>query len=64
MDGVMIEEFEEKLEENLVKLHQELKEKLYRPMPVKRQLIPKSGQGWARRKVSATGNLDCLQIHI
>ena len=44
VDGVTIEEFEGKLEENLGRLHQELKDKLYRPMPVKRQLIPKSGQ--------------------
>lgn len=64
MDGVMIEEFEEKLEENLVKLHQELKEKLYRPMPVKRQLIPKSGQAGQEGKYRPPGISTVCKIHI
>ena len=34
VDGVTIEEFEGKLEENLTRLHQELKDKLYRPLGI------------------------------
>ena len=44
VDGESIASFEEKLEENLKRLHEELKADLYRPQPVRQQLIPKPGQ--------------------
>ena len=44
IDGQSIADFERDLERNLKKLHDELRTDTYRPQPVKRQLIPKSGQ--------------------
>jgi len=41
VDGKSIEWFEENLEENIERLHQELKKDEYRPQPVKRVWIPK-----------------------
>jgi RNA-directed DNA polymerase len=44
IDGQSIEEFDESLEENLRRLHEELKAGTYKPSPVRQQMIPKSGQ--------------------
>lgn len=44
VDGQSIEEFESDLEGKLIQLHDELRAQQYQPQPVKRQLIPKSGQ--------------------
>lgn len=44
VDDQSIADFERDLEGNLLKLHEELRSQTYRPQPVKRQLIPKSGQ--------------------
>lgn len=44
IDGQSIEEFEEDLEGNLRRLHEELRTQTYQPKPVKQQLIPKRGQ--------------------
>jgi group II intron reverse transcriptase/maturase len=41
VDGVSVEEFGERLEENLCSLISELRARTYRPLPVKRVLIPK-----------------------
>ena len=45
VDGQSIEDFAEDLEQNLATLAKELREKSYRPMPVKRVEIPKNGGG-------------------
>jgi RNA-directed DNA polymerase len=45
VDGQSIEDFAENLEENLARLARELREKSYRPKPVKRVEIPKTGGG-------------------
>jgi RNA-directed DNA polymerase len=45
VDGVSVEEFGERLEENLLKLIAELRARTYRPLPVKRVLIPKPDGG-------------------
>jgi retron-type reverse transcriptase len=42
-DKVTIEEFETRLDENLERLHQELRENTYRPQAVRRLEIPKRG---------------------
>jgi RNA-directed DNA polymerase len=44
VDGQSIEEFGQMLEEQLDKLHSELKADLYHPQPVREHLIPKAGQ--------------------
>ncbi len=44
IDGQSLEAFEGDLQGNLERLHQELRTRNYQPKPVKRQLIPKSGQ--------------------
>lgn len=44
IDGQSINEFESNSEENLKRLHNELKAQTYQPQPVKQHLIPKSGQ--------------------
>ena len=44
VDGQSIDDFMGDVERNLKKLHDELRTDTYRPQPVKRQLIPKSGQ--------------------
>jgi len=44
IDGQSIEAFEENLAENLKRLHEELKDDLYRPQPVRQKMIPKPGQ--------------------
>ncbi len=45
IDGQSIDDFAEDLEQNLAALAKELREKSYRPMPVKRVEIPKTGGG-------------------
>jgi group II intron reverse transcriptase/maturase len=44
IDGERIKMFEANLEENLMKLHGELKADAYRPQPVRQKMIPKPGQ--------------------
>jgi group II intron reverse transcriptase/maturase len=44
VDGQTLLDFEKVLEEQLDRLHQELKNDTYQPLPVRRQLIPKAGQ--------------------
>ena len=44
IDGQSVADFESDLVGNLKKLHDELRTQTYQPQPVKRQLIPKSGQ--------------------
>jgi RNA-directed DNA polymerase len=43
-DGQTLTDVEKGLAEQLDRLHQELKSDTYRPLPVRRQLIPKAGQ--------------------
>src|SRR5262245_44225901 len=45
VDGVSVDEFGERLEENLIQLTSELRARTYRPLPVKRVLIPKPDGG-------------------
>ena len=45
VDGVSVEEFGERLEENLLKLISELRARTYRPQPVRRVMIPKPDGG-------------------
>ena len=51
VDGQSLEEFEEKLDEHLDQLHEELKSDLYRPRPVRERQIPKAGQPGKTRKL-------------
>ena len=44
IDGQTLEEFEEQLDAHLDRLHEELKNDGYRPLPVRQKLIPKAGQ--------------------
>ena len=44
IDGLSIEEFEKVVDEQLDRLHHELKTNTYCPQPVKQKLIPKAGQ--------------------
>jgi RNA-directed DNA polymerase len=44
IDRQSIEEFEENLELELDRLHEELRSETYRPQPVRQHMIPKSGQ--------------------
>ena len=44
IDGQTLDEFEEQLDAHLDRLHEELKHDAYRPLPVRRKLIPKAGQ--------------------
>jgi len=44
MDGQSLGDFEAGLDEQLDRLHQELRKDTYRPQPVRRKLIPKPGQ--------------------
>lgn len=44
IDGQSIEEFEKALDEQLDRLHSELKDDTYSPQPVRQHLIPKAGQ--------------------
>lgn len=51
IDGESLEDFEEQLEDNLQRLHEELRDKTYRPAPVREHLIPKAGQPGKYRKL-------------
>ncbi len=51
VDGQSLEEFEEKLDEHLDRLHEELKSDLYQPLPVREHRIPKAGQPGKTRKL-------------
>jgi group II intron reverse transcriptase/maturase len=44
VDGQTLMDFEKALDEQLNRLHEELKNDTYQPLPVRRQLIPKAGQ--------------------
>ena len=44
VDGQNMEAFEARLEEHLERLHQELRDQTYQPLPVRQHLIPKAGQ--------------------
>ena len=44
MDGQSMADFESELESNLHRPHDQLRSDTYCPQPVKRRLIPKSGQ--------------------
>jgi RNA-directed DNA polymerase len=44
VDGQTLIDFEKVLDEQLDRLHEELKSDTYQPLPVRRQLIPKAGQ--------------------
>lgn len=51
VDGQNLEEFEEKLDEHLDRLHEELKSDIYKPLPVREHRIPKAGQPGKTRKL-------------
>jgi len=51
VDGQSLAEFEEGLEENLSRLHEELRCNTYRPLPVREHQIPKAGQPGKMRKL-------------
>ncbi len=44
IDGVTLKGFEEKLDENLKRLHEELRTDTYQPQPVRQVMIPKPGK--------------------
>ena len=62
VDGQSIEDFAEALEQNLATLAKELREKSYRPMPVKRVEIPKAGGG--KRKLGIPAVRDRVVQHV
>ncbi len=62
VDGQSIEDFAEELEQNLTTLAKELREKSYRPMPVKRVEIPKAGGG--KRKLGIPAVRDRVVQHV
>lgn len=49
IDGVTITQFRENAEERLAQLSQDLRQKSYRPQPVRRVFIPKGGKGGGQR---------------
>ena len=51
VDGQSLEEFEEKLDGHLDRLHEELKSDVYKPLPVREHRIPKAGQPGKTRKL-------------
>lgn len=48
VDGVTVEEYGSNLKDNIANLVQRLKDKMYRPQPVRRVYIPKPGKGELR----------------
>ena len=59
MDGESLEAFEERLEERLGRLHEELKTDPYRPLPVRQTTDPEGRQAG---RVSPAGHPDDLSI--
>jgi len=51
IDGQSIQGFEEEQEEQLDRLHEELKQSIYQPQAVREKLIPKAGQPGKYRKL-------------
>lgn len=51
VDGESLKDFEQELEVNLQRLHEELRDKAYHPSPVREHLIPKAGQPGKNRKL-------------
>ena len=51
VDGEELEQFETRLEDNLERFHQHLKDDTYKPQPVLRHLIPKAGQPGKHREL-------------
>ncbi len=51
VDGEDLEQFEARLEENLDRLHQQLKDGIYEPQPVLQHRIPKAGQPGKHREL-------------
>lgn len=51
IDGQSIEAFEENVQDNLQRLHEELRDQKYRPQAVKQHIIPKRGQPGKNRKL-------------
>jgi group II intron reverse transcriptase/maturase len=49
IDGVTIAQFRENADERLTQLAQDLRQKSYRPQPVRRVFIPKGGKGGGQR---------------
>ncbi len=49
IDGITIEQFRENAEERLAQLSADLRQKSYRPQPVRRVFIPKGGKGGGQR---------------
>lgn len=58
IDGVTLEAFEVDLENNLERLHQELREGCYQPQPVRRVEIPKSGEAGRTRPLGIPAVVD------
>jgi hypothetical protein len=54
VDGQSLEEFKAMLDEQLERLHAELKSNAYQPLPVRQQLIPKAGQPGKFRPLAPT----------
>ena len=49
IDGQTLDEFEATLDEQLERLHRELKDDTYQPQPVRQHMIPKAGQPGKQR---------------
>lgn len=49
IDGQSVQDFEAQLDEQLERLHRELKDDTYQPQPVRQHLIPKAGQPGRQR---------------